>query len=65
MEDIWEQKVLPFKPGAHIPEADKKNDQISLHQKIGRNLVLLVKEKLGDQDVWILLQEEWQPRETF
>ncbi|XP_045866021.1 39S ribosomal protein L46, mitochondrial [Meles meles] len=65
MEDAWEQKFLQFKPGARITEADKKNDRTSLHRKLDRNLVLLVKEKLGDQDVWLLPQAEWQPGETL
>ncbi|KAI5764926.1 MRPL46 [Gulo gulo luscus] len=65
LEDAWEQKFLQFKPGARITEADKKNDRTSLHRKLDRNLVLLVKEKLGDQDVWMLPQAEWQPGETL
>ncbi|XP_036087867.1 39S ribosomal protein L46, mitochondrial isoform X4 [Rousettus aegyptiacus] len=46
-------------------EADKKNDRTSLHRKLDRNLVLLVKEKLGDEDVWMLPQAEWRPGETL
>ncbi|XP_006771845.1 PREDICTED: 39S ribosomal protein L46, mitochondrial [Myotis davidii] len=65
LEEIWEQKFLQFKPGARITEADEKNDRTSLHRKLDRNLVLLVKEKFGDQDVWVLPQAEWQPGETL
>nr|KAF6411028.1 mitochondrial ribosomal protein L46 [Rousettus aegyptiacus] len=65
LEDMWEQKFLQFKPGARITEADKKNDRTSLHRKLDRNLVLLVKEKLGDEDVWMLPQAEWRPGETL
>ncbi|KAM8958182.1 large ribosomal subunit protein mL46 [Lycaon pictus] len=65
LEEVWEQKFLQFKPGARITEADKKNDRTSLQRKLDRNLVLLVKEKLGDQDVWMLPQAEWQPGETL
>lgn len=46
-------------------EADEKNDRTSLHRQLDRNLVLLVKEKLGDEDVWMLPQAEWQPGETL
>ncbi|XP_006867225.1 PREDICTED: 39S ribosomal protein L46, mitochondrial [Chrysochloris asiatica] len=65
LEDMWEQTFLQFKPGARITEADKKKDQTSLHRKLDKNLILLVKEKLGDQDVWMLPQAEWQPGETL
>ncbi|KAB1257057.1 39S ribosomal protein L46; mitochondrial [Camelus dromedarius] len=65
LEDMWEQKFLQFKPGARITEADEKNDQTSLHRKLDRNLILLIKEKLGDQDLWMLPQAEWQPGETL
>ncbi|XP_012588113.1 PREDICTED: 39S ribosomal protein L46, mitochondrial [Condylura cristata] len=65
LEDSWEQKFLQFKPGARVTEADKKNDRTSLHRKLDRNLVLLVKEKLGDQEVWLLPQAEWQPGESL
>ncbi|XP_076980269.1 large ribosomal subunit protein mL46 isoform X2 [Tamandua tetradactyla] len=65
LEDMWEQTFLQFKPGDRVTEADMKDDRASLHRKLDRNLVLLVKEKLGDQDVWMLPQAEWQPGETL
>ncbi|XP_055479229.1 39S ribosomal protein L46, mitochondrial [Psammomys obesus] len=65
LEDMWEQAFLQFKPGARVTEADKKNDRTSLQRKLDRNLVLLVREKLGDQDFWMLPQVEWQPGETL
>ncbi|KAL1774373.1 39S ribosomal protein L46, mitochondrial [Sigmodon hispidus] len=65
LEDMWEQAFLQFKPGPRVTEADKKNDQTSLNRKLDRNLVLLVKEKLGDQEFWMLPQVEWQPGETL
>ncbi|XP_006152832.1 39S ribosomal protein L46, mitochondrial [Tupaia chinensis] len=65
LEDMWEQAFLQFKPGDRVTEADKKDDRTSLHRKLDRNLVLLVRERLGDQDVWMLPQAEWQPGETL
>lgn len=65
LEDAWEQKFLQFQPGARVTDADKQNDYTSLQRKLDRNLVLLVKEKLGDQEVWMLPQNEWQPGETL
>ncbi|XP_003514322.2 39S ribosomal protein L46, mitochondrial isoform X1 [Cricetulus griseus] len=65
LEDIWEQAFLQFKPGARVTEADKKNDRTSLNRKLDRNLVLLVREKLGDQELWMLPQVQWQPGETL
>lgn len=65
LEDMWEQKFLHFKLGARLTEADKKDDRTSLHRKLDRNLILLVREKLGDQDIWMLPQSDWQPGETL
>ncbi|KAM4826310.1 large ribosomal subunit protein mL46 [Thomomys bottae] len=65
LEDAWEQKFLQFKLGARETDADKKNDRTSLHRKLDRNLILLVRMKLGDQDVWLLPHVEWQPGETL
>ncbi|XP_021567564.1 39S ribosomal protein L46, mitochondrial isoform X2 [Carlito syrichta] len=64
LEDMWEQTFLQFKPGSRVT-ADNKNDRTSLHRKLDRNLVLLVREQLGDEYVWMLPQAEWQPGETL
>lgn len=55
----------PTPPHLFYADADVKNDRSSLHRKLDRNLILLVKEKLGDQDIWMLPQAEWQPGETL
>ncbi|XP_027707875.1 39S ribosomal protein L46, mitochondrial [Vombatus ursinus] len=65
LEDTWEQTFLQFKPQPRVTEADQKNDRTSLHRKLDQNLVLLVKEKLGDQETWILPHVEWQAGETL
>ncbi|KAK2090538.1 39S ribosomal protein L46, mitochondrial [Saguinus oedipus] len=65
LEDMWEQRFVQFKLGARITEADEKNDRTSLNRKLDGNLVLLGREKLGDEDVWMLPQAEWQLGETL
>ncbi|XP_038602994.1 39S ribosomal protein L46, mitochondrial-like isoform X2 [Tachyglossus aculeatus] len=65
LEEAWEQTALRFKPGPRETEADLKNDRTSLNRKLDRNLVLLVKGQLGEQEVWLLPQAEWRAGETL
>lgn len=39
-----------------ILEADKKNDITSLERKLDKHLVLLVKQQIGEQDLFLLPQ---------
>jgi len=48
-----------------LADADKKNDRTSLNRKLDSNLMLLVKQKIGNQELWLLPQVEWQPGETL
>ncbi|KAF7241595.1 39S ribosomal protein L46, mitochondrial [Varanus komodoensis] len=65
LEEKWEQNFQMFTPAPRITDADKSNDQTSLNRKLDQNLLLLVKEKICDQDIWLLPQTEWKDGETL
>lgn len=48
-----------------LADADKNNNRTSLNRKLDSNLMLLVKQKIGNQELWLLPQVEWQPGETL
>ncbi|XP_075714309.1 large ribosomal subunit protein mL46 [Rhinoderma darwinii] len=65
LEDTWEQKWKQMKLAARVTEEDEKNDRTSLNRKLENNLILLVKEKIGSEDIWMLPQIGWQTGETM
>ncbi|KAM5169972.1 large ribosomal subunit protein mL46 [Mantella aurantiaca] len=65
LEDTWEQKWKSFKFASRTTEADEKNDRSSLNRQLDNTLVLLVKERFGNEDVWMFPQLAWQAGETM
>ncbi|XP_006028350.2 39S ribosomal protein L46, mitochondrial [Alligator sinensis] len=65
LEETWEDKFQKTELAPRLTDADKSNDRTSLNRKLDSNLTLLVKQKLGDQELWLLPQIEWQSGETL
>lgn len=56
VEDLATEMFNQFQAAPRETEADEKNDNKSLNRKLDDKLILLVKEKLGDDLVWMLPQ---------
>ncbi|KAM8972804.1 large ribosomal subunit protein mL46 [Pelodytes ibericus] len=65
LEDVWELKSRQFKMAPRVTEADEKDDKSSLNRKLENNLVLLVKEKVSNEEIWMFPQMEWLCGETM
>lgn len=65
IEDLWEIEYNSFTPAPRITEADKSNDLKSLERCLDGKLILLVKQKLGTQETWVMPQGRHQPGESM
>ncbi|GJQ69203.1 putative ribosomal protein L46 [Trypoxylus dichotomus] len=63
--DTSTEELNKFKFADRITKADKENDQKSLNRKLDKHLVLVVKQKLGDEDYYILPQAARNEGETL
>lgn len=64
-EDAALDELKNFQLAPTITEADKKNDVKSLNRKLDRNLVLLVEQKVGENNFWIPPQGVRKDGETL
>ncbi|XP_067827507.1 39S ribosomal protein L46, mitochondrial [Heptranchias perlo] len=65
LEDMWEQKLKQFRAADRVLENDKKKDRSTLNRRLEEKLTLLIKEKVGDEEIWLLPQSEWKPGEAM
>ncbi|XP_078283461.1 large ribosomal subunit protein mL46 [Rhinoraja longicauda] len=65
LEDVWEEKLKQFIPADRVQETDKWNDRSTVNRRLDEKLLLLVKEKVGGEEIWLLPQSYWTPGETM
>jgi len=63
--DKNKEELSKFQFASRITEADEKDNKKSLNRKLEDNLVLVMKQKLGHDDLWILPQGLWSNGETL
>ncbi|RZC36700.1 39S ribosomal protein L46, mitochondrial, partial [Asbolus verrucosus] len=63
--DAWTEEASQFKFSSKITEADKQNDVKSLNRKLDKHLVLVVKQKVGKDSLYLLPQDLRQDGETL
>ncbi|KAK3533645.1 hypothetical protein QTP70_023966 [Hemibagrus guttatus] len=64
LEDMWEQKFKLFQAAPRMRASDT-TDVSSAERCLGDSLVLLVKQDVGSQKVWLLPQLPWEAGETL
>ncbi|KAF7997220.1 hypothetical protein HCN44_005497 [Aphidius gifuensis] len=65
IEDAGIAEFEKFKLTPRLTEADKKNIMTSLERKLEKTLVLLVQQKVGNKDYWLLPQGLREDGETL
>lgn len=53
-QDFWEDEREAFQPASRLTEADTKNDLRSIERRLDRKLLLVVKQKLGNSNPWMM-----------
>ncbi|KAJ8412947.1 hypothetical protein AAFF_G00105290 [Aldrovandia affinis] len=64
MEDAWEQKRRQFQPAPRLNEPSDM-DRSSADRCLGDSLLLLVKQRVGSEELWLLPHLQWEAGETL
>ncbi|CAH1784856.1 unnamed protein product [Owenia fusiformis] len=61
IEDLWERELKEFDPATR----EDSNDVKSVERDLDKKLLLVVKQKLGNKEHWVLPQIPWTEGETM
>lgn len=64
LEDSWEQKFRSFQPAPRVRD-DVDKDVSSVQRCLADSLVLVARQTIADQKLWLLPQTQWQDGETL
>ncbi|XP_062868908.1 39S ribosomal protein L46, mitochondrial [Trichomycterus rosablanca] len=64
LEDAWEQKFKQFQPALRTNASDT-TDVSSAERCLGDGLVLLVRQEVGSEKLWLMPQLPWEAGETL
>ncbi|KAG9352335.1 hypothetical protein JZ751_020748, partial [Albula glossodonta] len=64
MEDAWEQKLQKYHTAPRLLESVDM-DFSSVDRCLGDNLILLAKQQVGSEELWLLPQLQWEAGETL
>lgn len=65
LKDAWRDELHKFQLNSRVTEADRKNDIKSTNRKLEETLILLVEQKLGNNNHMLLPQGKRQDGETM
>ncbi|XP_029112143.1 large ribosomal subunit protein mL46 [Scleropages formosus] len=64
LEDSWEQRLKKVRTSLVFQEMDEKNLSC-VDRCLSDNLMLLAKQRVGEEDLWLLPQQPWEAGETL
>lgn len=65
MEDLWKEERDKFQTASRTTQADQKNDLQSTERKLERSLTLILEQKIGNDQLFLLPQGKLNDGETL